>query len=164
MKPIYQSQRGFVLATSMIFLLIMTILAITAIRRSTLDEKVAGNLREQNLAFQAAERALRYCQNDLETVGTIAVRKLGVTDMPTEWSTKANWQAGGFATTLPAGTVANVITQPQCMIEEWLMRPTPGVPKGSGREGDVYLITARGVGATSGAVVWLQSTIRTGNM
>lgn len=62
-------QKGFVLAVSMIFLVVMTVLAITAIRRTTMDEKVATNLRVQNVAFQAAEKALRFCESvlDLDT-------------------------------------------------------------------------------------------------
>ncbi|MFZ6816530.1 pilus assembly PilX family protein [Undibacterium sp. Rencai35W] len=164
MKRLHKTEMGFVLATSMIFLVIMTLLAITAIRRATLDEKVAGNLREQNLAFQAAERALRYCQNDLETVQTIIVQispppLIGST-MPTLWTVKTNWGTGGIATTLPAGTVLNVVSQPQCMIEKWQFRPKSGVT--GQNKGSAYLITARGVGATNSSVVWLQVAVRPG--
>ena len=54
-----REQNGFVLVVSLIFMLIMTVLAVTAIQRSILDEKVTGNLRSQNIALQAAETALR---------------------------------------------------------------------------------------------------------
>lgn len=157
------TQQGFVLATSLIFLVIMTLLAVTAIRRATLDEKVSGNLREQNLAFQAAERALRYCQLDYETTHLIPIRDKGLPNMPSEWELDANWVIGsGIATQLPAGTVKNVVAQPQCLIEHWNMPPSS--PGGGGtKTGLVHLITARGVGSTINAVVWLQVTLRDGS-
>ena len=43
----------------MVMLLAMTVLGVTAMRNTTLQERMAGNLRDSNLAFQAAERALR---------------------------------------------------------------------------------------------------------
>jgi type IV pilus assembly protein PilX len=67
MKILIKSQqRGFVLIVSLIFLIIMTWLVITSIRRSTLDEKSAANMQSQNVAFQSAERALRFCESSLE--------------------------------------------------------------------------------------------------
>lgn len=155
-------QRGFVLITSLIFLVVMTLLAATAIRRSTLGEKLSNNMREQNLAFQAAEVALRFCQNDYETTRTIAIISRGLPSMPTEWSNADNWLAGGLATQLPANTVKNVAQQPRCLIEEWSMPPSSG--GSSINTAAVHLITARGVGATTNAVVWLQATLRDGSL
>lgn len=154
--------RGFVLITSLIFLVIMTLLAVTAIRRSTLGEKLSNNMREQNVAFQAAEAALRFCQNSYETGGAIPIRKLYGEGMPMEWNVTSNWIGGGaIATTLPNNTVKNVATQPQCLIEEWSM---PSSGKSSINLGAVHLITARGVGSTANAVVWLQVTLRDGSL
>jgi len=141
----------------------MTGLAITAIRRATLDERISGNLREQNLAFQAAELALRYCQNDLEKTHSIAYRDQGNENMPTEWDTM-DWATEKAVTTLPAGTVANVAAQPQCLIEKWnFQNKAPINSTSAANRLPVYLITARGVGANSNAVVWLQTTYREGN-
>ncbi|MBX9869932.1 MAG: hypothetical protein K2X63_09050, partial [Burkholderiaceae bacterium] len=42
-KP--NQQRGFVLVVSLIFLVVMTLLATSAIRKNILDEKLVGNLR-----------------------------------------------------------------------------------------------------------------------
>jgi type IV pilus assembly protein PilX len=155
-------QQGFVLATSLIFLVIMTLLAVTAIRRATLDEKVTGNLREQNLAFQAAERALRYCQNEYEQKRIIP-REKGLPSIPIEWESTSNWVVGsGIATQLPAGTVRNVISQPQCMIEKWDIATSKDQADPT-KSGLVHLITARGVGSTANAVVWLQVTLRDGS-
>ena len=52
-------QRGVVLVTGLIFLVILTLLGVTAMQTTILEERMAGNLRDENLAFQAAEAALR---------------------------------------------------------------------------------------------------------
>ncbi|BBB59661.1 hypothetical protein UNDKW_1388 [Undibacterium sp. KW1] len=133
----YSSQRGFVMLTSMIFLMVLTMLAITAVRRATQEERFARSIREQNLAFQAAETALRYCQRDFELTNKGSVLPAGLdrtvnnipinlyvqtTDdnpPPVLWATKANWATKGFR--LPANTVPNVANQPECMIEAWFI-------------------------------------------
>lgn len=51
--------RGIVLVTTLILLLIMTVLGISALRATTLEERMSGNWRDRNLALQAAEAGLR---------------------------------------------------------------------------------------------------------
>jgi type IV pilus assembly protein PilX len=59
MKPLQKSQqRGMVLVISLIMLLLMTLLAISASTSSSLQERMANNAQEANIAFQAAESAL----------------------------------------------------------------------------------------------------------
>lgn len=53
------SQRGAVLLVSLLILLVLTIIGINGMSVSTLEETMAGNFRDRNLAFQAAEAALR---------------------------------------------------------------------------------------------------------
>jgi type IV pilus assembly protein PilX len=69
-------QRGAILVLALMFLVLLTIIGVSSISGVTLEEKMAGNLRNQNMAFQAAESALRDAEMDLEdaiggTVGTI---------------------------------------------------------------------------------------------
>ncbi|MEN8166315.1 MAG: PilX N-terminal domain-containing pilus assembly protein [Pseudomonadota bacterium] len=47
------------LVTSLILLLVMTLLGLSAMQTSLMEETMAGNVRDHNLAFQAAEAALR---------------------------------------------------------------------------------------------------------
>lgn len=56
--PAPRQQRGVVLAVSLILLLLLTILAITASTSSTLQERMAANAQDENIAFQASESAL----------------------------------------------------------------------------------------------------------
>jgi type IV pilus assembly protein PilX len=53
------SQRGAILVTSMLLLLVLTIIGITASQMTRMQERMAGNLRDQNLAFQGSEAGLR---------------------------------------------------------------------------------------------------------
>lgn len=52
-------ERGTVLVVALVFLVIMTLLGIGAMRTSVLEERMAGNLREDRVSFEAAEAALR---------------------------------------------------------------------------------------------------------
>jgi type IV pilus assembly protein PilX len=58
-------QRGVVLAVSLILLLLLTILAITASTSSSLQERMASNAQESNIAFQASESALATLTNQV---------------------------------------------------------------------------------------------------
>lgn len=51
-------QNGFVLAMSLLFLLLLTIIGITALNTSSLEEKMAHNVKDKNLSLQAAESAI----------------------------------------------------------------------------------------------------------
>lgn len=63
-------QRGVVLVIALIFLLLLTILAISASGRSLLQERMAGGLRNAQLAEQSAETALRGAEWKLWTSTT----------------------------------------------------------------------------------------------
>lgn len=52
-------QRGMVLITSLVLLLALTLLGLAAMQNTALEERMAGNLRSESLAFQSAEAALR---------------------------------------------------------------------------------------------------------
>lgn len=63
-------QRGAVLIISMIILLILTLLGVTSMRSSALQERMAGNTRDKHLAFEAAEAALIDAEDFLSTIAT----------------------------------------------------------------------------------------------
>lgn len=67
-----RQQRGVVLAVSLILLLLLTILAITASTSSTLQERMAANAQDDNIAFQATESALASLNTTLIGGGTVA--------------------------------------------------------------------------------------------
>lgn len=58
-KSFLAHQRGAVLIVGLVMVLLITIVGLSAIRGTGLQESMAGNMRDRNLAFQAAESALR---------------------------------------------------------------------------------------------------------
>lgn len=52
-------QTGAVLVISLFILVVITLIGVSAIQTTTLEEKMTGNRRDHDLAFQAAESALR---------------------------------------------------------------------------------------------------------
>ncbi|HEY0942671.1 MAG TPA: pilus assembly protein [Steroidobacter sp.] len=56
-------QRGAALVISLLLLLVMTLLGLGASQSTRLQERMAGNQRDQELALQAAEAALRYAES-----------------------------------------------------------------------------------------------------
>jgi type IV pilus assembly protein PilX len=61
------NQHGAALFVSLMMLVLVTILGVTGVRLVSLEEKMAGNSYDRNLAFQSAEAALRVAENYIET-------------------------------------------------------------------------------------------------
>jgi len=56
------AQRGVALISAMLLLIIITILALSMFRTFPIQEKIAGNVREKERAFHAANSALQYAE------------------------------------------------------------------------------------------------------
>lgn len=54
-----RAQRGAVLLIALIMLLLLTVIGISSMRSTSLQERMAGNLRDESHALQAAEAAMR---------------------------------------------------------------------------------------------------------
>jgi type IV pilus assembly protein PilX len=154
-------QAGAVLVSSLLFLLIMSLLGVTAMSVALLEEKMAGNLRDRSLAFQAAETALRSAEAVLAT-------SLNPADAPVSvpcrlgWYDRVNcplpavltddfWSSGSIAAA--AGELAHVAEPPQFIIERldcypWPLEKCDRFP---------FRVTARAIGGTASAVVVLQA-------
>jgi type IV pilus assembly protein PilX len=59
------NQRGAVLIVSLIFLVILTMLGLTAMTSTTFEERMAGNSRDAAIAHHAAEAALREARDEV---------------------------------------------------------------------------------------------------
>ena len=55
-------QRGMVLVTALLLLIVVTLLAVGMFRSFGLDERIAGNVREKQRALNAAETAEQYAE------------------------------------------------------------------------------------------------------
>lgn len=170
-------QRGVALIFSMVFLLILTLITVTAMRHSILEERMAGNTVDHNRAFQAAEAALmdaeRYLQSaTLDPFTDVHGRyKLNADNRPA-WVpgiTSESNEDGGFITygldRPGAGDQASAILglalQPEYIIESFPPVPAPGGSLESGvplSDLERFRVTARGFGGSESTVVILQST------
>lgn len=62
-------QIGAVLPITLILLVLMTLVGVSTLSTSVTSERMAGNYNEANIAFQAAEAALRDAEQDLRCEG-----------------------------------------------------------------------------------------------
>ncbi|TJZ77506.1 pilus assembly PilX family protein [Chitiniphilus eburneus] len=76
MKRQTRTDAGFILITSIIFMLVLTVVVVYAVRSATVYERVAGNNRNRSMAVQSAEFGLRESQakllSELYVAGKVA--------------------------------------------------------------------------------------------
>ncbi len=65
-----QSSRGFVLATTIVFLFILSFVGISAMRSTTIDERMSGNAQEFQHAFELAESGIARSFRDVSILNT----------------------------------------------------------------------------------------------
>lgn len=65
-------QKGAALILSLLILLVMTLIGVTAMQTTTMEERMAGNMNEMNIALQSAEATLRAGEADLEALFSTA--------------------------------------------------------------------------------------------
>jgi type IV pilus assembly protein PilX len=162
-----KSQKGIVLVVSLIMLLLLTLLGVSGMKSTILEEKMAGNYKDKNMAFQSAEAALRAGETYLRTTVTLPLFDGATTGLyqPTttgasRWDT-VTWSDAGQVIAY-AGTLSDVADAPNYIIEELAPVPSSGGSKEAGtvQEHKYYRITAQAVGGTVTAVVRLQSTYK----
>jgi type IV pilus assembly protein PilX len=73
-------QTGAVLIIALIMLVVLTLLGLSAMQTSTVEEIMAGNLKDCNQGFQAAESAISDAANWLETRNTRPKADLAASD------------------------------------------------------------------------------------
>lgn len=173
-------QRGVALVMAMVFLLILTLIGVTAMSTTVLEERMAGNMQDKNAAFQAAESALASGENWLRPLGGMPIFDPLVTDdglhrqsatATPVWDESTGVWAGTDAVdytelpgpgNAPSGQLLNNVNQqPKYLIEDLGPVRDPlaslklGTPSPSTR--NVFRITARGTGRSDQAVVTVQS-------
>lgn len=163
----WSRQQGAALIVSLVLLLVVTVLGVTAMRTTTLQERMAGNLRDNNLAFQAAEAALRDGEQFLQQAALPTFDSTaGLLPRQTNAGQASFWNSHNWAGNSRQATrlsdVTMTVEPPRYVIEELPPVPAEGdsVRFGPLPEVGFYRVTARGVGGTTDAVVVLQTTYR----
>lgn len=178
--PLVASQRGMSLFPAMAFLLVLAMLGIAALGSSAMQERMAGNAKDMNVAFQAAEAGLRDAESDIDanitptTVFTSACTN-GLCTPPSEWASPTStdisklvdWSNAGLTRTYGANTGAAafpvVAAQPVYVIElVSLLPPAAGSSVGIGIApgsigGRAYRVTVLATGARAETRAILQS-------
>lgn len=152
-----QGQRGAVLVISLIMLLVVTLIGVGSIRDTVLEERMAGNTRDRNVAFQSAESGVREAEILIEQItslgnfaATAGLYGRTVEEPPfwedATWSNAANHVVAGSdygAYAAPRYTVKHMTTI--VGTEGALNMSGYGGNKGTG-DVTVFRITVRGTG------------------
>ena len=155
-------ETGSVLVVGIVILMVLTLLAVVAMRVTTLEERMAGGLRDRDLAFQAAEAALREGEELLTLAALPAFDGTDGYFQPdrTLWSrNNPVWSSGSREY---SGNIDGVASQPRYIIEELppVLEPTRSFVPGPRPESGIFRITARGVGGRDSSVIILQTTFK----
>jgi type IV pilus assembly protein PilX len=171
-----RKETGATLFTAIIFLVMLSMLGVNAAQMTNLEERMAGNNRSRDLAFQAAEAALKHVENNLGSGENIRALIPAPTDNATGTVINAGlrtikvclpnnveyWNGTGApdcngdtrsfvwsnnTARLPNGILNHVAVQPMYIVERFA---NDGLL-------EKYRVTARGVGGDTDAVVILQA-------
>jgi len=143
-----KAQRGVTLVVTLIILVAMMLTVSASLRSNTIQERIAGNTRAYQNAFQAAESALRNCEDRIlnppaaglptQIISTSATGTAGE-----RWNTPAWWDTNKIIVTLHS---SDNTTTAECLIEEVSFGGSMG-----------YYVTARGV--TGAGETFVQSVL-----
>lgn len=169
-------QSGVVLAISLIVLMLLAIIGVSATHSTVVEEKMLGNARARNLAFQAAESTLLAGEQSLHTTtaafncqhGLYKQQDIdcdGIKENQAIWESPGVWgddaksikyAVSGDAKSLDLGYLK---ASPRYIIEELGLVCPPGeICTSSSALKKYYRVTARATGSTPDSVVMLQST------
>jgi type IV pilus assembly protein PilX len=179
-------QKGAAFVTGLIFLAVLTLLGVSAMKMSIMEERMSGNMRDRVLALRAAEMGLRYAEqhirdNDSSTNTPKPID--GITDFDASCTDGVCYYGAGVSPpTTAAWTTYCTPNCPITYVEQTVFRTNgmeytaPTLPLGVPAptyliEGIqktpagnslryYYRITIRAQGAKPGTVVWLQEVFR----
>ncbi len=168
-----KGQRGAALIVALVLLLVLTVLGTAGIRDTTMEERMAGNFRDESVALEAAELMLRHAEARLgagELTSFVSAGTDGLYEIVTSDEARIPGDTGVFAGELP-GDDNDVFDYGE---DDRLVNSLPSyyierLPK-TGHRGDsvvepklnddvqFYRVTARGAGVSPNSEVILQST------
>jgi type IV pilus assembly protein PilX len=182
MRMTATGDRGFSLIAILLLVVVLASLAVAGMGAGVMQERMAGNARDRNLALQAAEAALRDAEADVEANITLesafsldctaglclppSMTASAPTSTPLwkslDWSAAAN-RSRAYGAATSAAALPSVAAPPRYVIER-----LPPLPPVSGTSADAsaplddaaqaYRITVRATGVRDTTVVILQST------
>ncbi|MFK8021197.1 MAG: PilX N-terminal domain-containing pilus assembly protein [Pseudomonadales bacterium] len=170
-------QSGATLIIALLILLAMTLLGTSSMTTLTMEERMISNLRDENVAFQAAESALAACESDVRERNPQLseasyfeqgeAEGLGGSGFNFWWDDPAVWTAIGLemGDSVSTGTDTlgrgGVSAAPICIREHIGLAPDDlSFEARSQRRGaEMYTITAKGFGAELTTESTVQSVV-----
>jgi type IV pilus assembly protein PilX len=159
-------QRGSALVTGLVFLVAIIMLGLSASSSSIQQEMGVRNIRDQAVALEAADAALRAGETYLRSVScqvsSAIVRAPGFCNLTNQNCIATDWGKNGilFGTLDGTAPLPNVYAQPRYIIEEF---PGGASLSGSGfcsQSTRYYRITALGIGLSANTDHVVQSIYR----
>lgn len=175
-------QQGVVLIVGLLMLLVMTLIGLTGMSMTTVEEKMSSNSKDKHTAFEAAEAAImdseQFIENNVITTGNFDTDGSdGLYADSTYGNNEGIWRVVDWPGTDIANTNEALIysafdssygitTSPKYVIEHYativadvdvLNQPMYGQTTGAGVI-DMFRLTARGTGGSDNSVVILQTT------
>ncbi len=167
-------QRGALLLVGLVMVLLMTIVGMAAIRGTGLQESMAGNMRERNIAFQAAESALRAGESIVAPTNRVlpafdCTKGVCPDQSATPAQSVSYWLTAKWAATAAKSSfdVKDIHSAPRYVVEEIFVSPGAlAASEGSGIDIDAipttgapspYRISGRGTGMSADADAVVQS-------
>jgi type IV pilus assembly protein PilX len=177
-----RKEKGAILIVSLILLLVMTVLALSASQMTRMQERMAANSRDRDLALQSAEAGLRNGERLIEALGSAPIPCTAVSPrcsvyannaLPVDigfqtapWWDSTGWRYGTSDTTWST-TVANAMvgsgmvrSDPSFVVEE--VEEVPDTltipPTGPPPSRFYYRVTSAAEGGTATSQVVLRST------
>lgn len=149
-------QRGVVLPLALVMLVMVTMIAVVAMRGVTTEERISANLRSSQVAFEQSELALRFCVQialaaDTTVLNSVRIDSTSVTGLA--WRDPNSWLPTFDKLQKPPEAQFKdpnrPVSQPACLIEA--VRAPLDVTETSTRvDNSAYTITARGFGDNGG--------------
>jgi type IV pilus assembly protein PilX len=175
-------ERGFSLITILVMMVVLASLALAGMSSSLVQERMAGNARDRNIALQAAEAALRDAEADIEanltmasafdatcTDGLCLPRSMMATSPTSQpWWQTVDWGAAAgksraYGSATGATALPGVSAAPRYIIEL-----LPVLPPQAGQSANLdsademnamaFRVSVRATGLRTSTVVILQST------
>jgi type IV pilus assembly protein PilX len=162
-RPVPRREGGAILVSALLMLLVLTVIGVSVMQITRMQERMAGNTRDLNLAFQGAEAALRDAEQFLWDTPNIipcttvdCVRPRGQLPVLNN-QTQAWWDAQSQEYGDDGDQeIEELDADPQFVAEELAFVGPLVVDDPGGRM--FYQVTSRSTGATGATNTTLQST------
>jgi hypothetical protein len=130
-----RGRRGFVLPVVLVVLTVLTGLAVTQMKRTVTDERLAANARETVMLDNAAQTTLRWCEWHVIDQPRTTVTVSGTSATPA-WRIPANWSDANSLNFTGTTLVPGMNGDPTCIVEDATCELQPPVsPTGMDTDG-----------------------------